>query len=67
MVHDLSRQIKIVLKKHILENSVKNEIHQILRITGNNGKTEYCGRKDAKNAFVLKLVFISDAFELSEP
>ena len=41
MVQDLSKQIKIALKKHILENSVKQKIHQILRITSKNGKTEY--------------------------
>ena len=39
MVQDLSRQMKISLKKQRLENSVKHQIHQILHITSNNGKT----------------------------
>ena len=39
MVQYLSRQIKMALKKKILENSVKQQIHQIQRITGRNGKT----------------------------
>ena len=38
MVQYLSRQINIVLKKQRLENSVKQKIHQIQRITGSNGK-----------------------------
>ena len=33
MVHELSRQIKISLKKQRLENSVKHQIHQIIHIT----------------------------------
>ena len=53
MVHDLSRQIRISLKKQILENSVKHKIHQIVRITSKNDKTEYRGRKYAKNEVVL--------------
>ena len=48
MVQELSMQIKIVLKK-ILENSVKQKIHQIQRITGRNGKREYRGCIYAKN------------------
>ena len=31
--HNLSRQMKLFVKKQILENSVKHEIHQIIRIT----------------------------------
>ena len=67
MVHDLSRQMKISLKKHRLENSVKNQIHQIIRITSKNGRTEYHGSKYAKNDVVLEPGWISDDFELSEP
>ena len=37
MVQDLSRQMKISLKKQILENSIKQQIHQIQLITGRNG------------------------------
>ena len=48
MVQDLSRQIRIPLKKHRLENSIKQKIHQIIRITSKNGKTEYRGRKYEK-------------------
>ena len=39
MVQELSRQMKIALKKYIFENSVKQKIHQIQRITSRNGKT----------------------------
>ena len=67
MVHELSRKMKISLKKQRLDNSVKYQIHQIIRITIKNGKTEYCGRTYAKNYVVLKPVWISDAFELCEP
>ena len=38
MVHDLSRQMNISLKKQRLENSVKHQIHQIIRIISKNGK-----------------------------
>ena len=38
IVHDLSRQMKISLQKQKLENSVKQKIHQIQRITGRNGE-----------------------------
>ena len=44
MAHDLSRQKNISLEKQILENSVKHQIHQIIRITSNNGKSEYRGK-----------------------
>ena len=54
MVQDLSRQIKISLKKQILDNNVNHQIHQILRITSNNGKTEYLGGKYAKNGVVIE-------------
>ena len=66
MVQDLSIQINIALKKHILENSVKQKIHQIQRITRNNGKTEYRGRTYAKNEFLLEPGWIGDAFEFRE-
>ena len=67
MVQYLSRKIKIALKKQRLEKSFKHKIHQIIRITSKNGKTEYHGRKYAKNGVVLKPVWISDAFEFREP
>ena len=50
-----------------MDKSIKHQIHQIIRITGNNGKTEYRGRTYAKNYVVLELGWISDAFELHEP
>ena len=55
------------LKKEKLENSVKHQIHQILRITRKNGKTEHCGRTYAKNDVVLEPGQISDTFEFREP
>ena len=61
MVHDLSRKMKISLQKKRSENRVKHQIHQILRITSKNGKTEYRGRKYAKNYVVLEPGWISDA------
>ena len=67
MVHDLSIKIKISLKKKRLDNSFKHQIHQILRITSKNSKTEYRGRTYAKNDVVLGPGWISDAFELREP
>ena len=59
--------MNISLKKQILENSVKHQIHQIIRITSNNSKTEYHGRTYAKNEVVLEPGWISDAFDLREP
>ena len=50
-----------------MESIVKHQIQQILRITINNGKTEYRGRTYAKNDVVLYPGWISDAFELREP
>ena len=59
--------MKIAIKKDILDNSVKNKIHQIERITGRNGKKEYRGWTYAKNEVVLQPGCISDAFEFREP
>ena len=67
MVHDLSRQMNISLKKQILENSVKQKIHQIIRITRKNGKREYCGSTYEKNKVVLETGWISDTFEFRDP
>ena len=67
MVHDLSIQTKISLKRQRLQNSVKHQIHKIILITRNNDKTEYRGRTYAKNEVVLETGWISDAFELREP
>ena len=50
-----------------MENSVKYQIHQTLRITSNNGKTEYLGSTYAKNEVVIEPGWISNAFELREP
>ena len=48
MVQELSIQMKIALRNQRLENSVKQQIHQILRINSKNGKTEYSGSKYSK-------------------
>ena len=50
-----------------MEKSVKQQIHQIQRITGSNGKTEYRGWTYAKNEVVLQPGWISDNFEFREP
>ena len=52
MVQDLSRKMNIELKKQILDNNVEKQIHQIQRITGRNGKTEYRGWTYAKKSFI---------------
>ena len=48
-VHDLTIEIKISLKKQILEKSIKLQIHKITRITDNNSKTDYHGSTYATN------------------
>ena len=53
MVQDLSRKMRTALKKQISEKSVKQKVHQIIRITSKNGKTEYRGSTYAKNEVVL--------------
>ena len=50
-----------------MDNSVKHQIDQILRITIKNGKTEYRGRIYAKNDVVLEPGWIRDSFEFYEP
>ena len=50
-----------------MENSLKQQIHQIIRITSKNSKTEYRGSKYAKNEVGLESGWISDAFDLREP
>ena len=62
MVQDLSKQLKIQLKKQSLENSVKQQILQIKCITGINGKTEYRGWT-YKEIIVLKPGWIRDDFK----
>ena len=47
-----------------MENSVEHKIHQIQRITGSNGKSEYRGRTYAKNEVVLQPGCTRDAFDL---
>ena len=49
-----------------MDNIVKHKIHKIIRITSKNGKTEYRGRKYAKNEVVLEPGCISDTSELCE-
>ena len=66
-VQYLSRQIRISLLKKRSENSVKQQIEQIICITSTNGKTEYRGSTYAKNDVVLELGWISDSFEFREP
>ena len=50
-----------------MENSVKHQIHQTIRITNNNVKTGYHGCTYARNEVILQPGCISDAFELREP
>ena len=50
-----------------MDNSVKHQIHQIIRITSKNSKIEYRGRIYTKNEVVLKPGWISDDFEWREP
>ena len=50
-----------------MENNVKHQIHQSIRINSKNVKTEYRGRTYAKNEVVLEQGWISDYFELREP
>ena len=66
-VHDLTGGMKRSLKKQRLEKSIKLQIHKITRITDNNGKTDYCGRKYAKNEVVLEPGWIHETFEFREP
>ena len=49
-----------------MNNSCKHQIHQIIHITINNGKTEYRGRTYAKNDIALEPGWISDDLELRE-
>ena len=63
----LSRQMKISLEKHRLENCVKHQIHQIQYISDRNGKTEYRGWTYARNEVVLQPGCIMDDFEFRVP
>ena len=67
MVHDLSRKMKISIFKTNIGEKFKHQIHQIIRITSKNGKTEYRRRIYAKNEIALEPGCINDAFELREP
>ena len=67
MFQDLSIQMKIPLEKHRLDNSVKQQIHQIIFIIIKNGKIEYRRSTYAKNEVVIEPCWISDSFELHEP
>ena len=66
-VHDLLSEMKRSLKKKRLEKSIKLQIHKITRITDNNGKIEYNGRKYANNVVALEPGWICDNFEFCEP
>ena len=59
--------MNISLKKQILQNNVKHQIHERMHITSKNGKTEYHVRTHAKNEVVFEQCWISDYFELREP
>ena len=63
----MSRQMKISLKKQRLDKNFKQKIHQIICITGRNGKKEYHGRTYAKNEVILEPGCISDSSKLREP
>ena len=65
-VHDLTGEMKRSLKKQRLENSIKPQIQKITRITDNNGKTEYHGRKYANNLVALEPGWIHETFEFCE-
>ena len=59
--------MKISLKKQILENSDRHQIHKIQRITRKNGKTEYRTMTYAKNDVILEPGWIRDIFYFLEP
>ena len=50
-----------------MEKSIKLQIHKITRITDNNGKTDYHGRKYAKIVVALEPGWIHDNSEFREP
>ena len=50
-----------------MENSAKQEIYQISRITIKNSKTEYRGRTYTKNEVVIEPGWLSYAVEFHEP
>ena len=51
----------------MFNNSVKQKIHQIQRITRMNGKTKYRGWIGVKNEVILQPGWIIDASEFHEP
>ena len=53
-VHYLTGEMKRSLKKQRLEKIIKPQIHKIIRITDNNGKTEYHGRKYEKKCSCIR-------------
>ena len=65
-VHNLTGEMKKSLKKHIMETSIKPQIHNITRITDNNGKTKYLGRTYANNEVALEPGWICEKFAFSE-
>ena len=50
-----------------MENGIKLQIYKITRITDNNGKIEYHGRKYAKNVVALEPGWIHGIFVFHEP
>ena len=67
MVQDLSTPMNKALNKQRLYNSVEQQLYQIQRITGRNGKTRYRGWMDVKKEVLCEPGWISDAFELRGP
>ena len=66
-VHDLTGEMTISLKKQRLEKSIKPQIQKIIRITDNNGKTDYHGRTYANHLAALEPGWIRENFEFREP
>ena len=50
-----------------METSINPQIHNITRITDNNGKNKYLGRTYANNEVALEPCWIREFFEFSEP
>ena len=65
--HDLTGEMKRLLKKTEIGKSIKPQIHKITRITENNGKTDYHGWTYAKQLVALEPGWIFENFEFHEP
>ena len=62
-VHDLTGEMKRLLKKQRLVKIIKPQIHKITRITDNIGKIDYHGRKYANQLVALEPGWIREIFE----